>query len=237
MQFWKRAAIRLLRSPSPTLNTASSRNLGSLSARLLDSGHEHQLRVLNVGGGSRALPSSRVGRDVRNATIYLDIRHTPLVDVVGDALALPFAADSIDAALSMAVLEHLDDPGISVAEMLRVLRPDGIVYCEVPFLQVYHAAPNDYVRFTHSGIRRLFRDFDEIDLGVCAGPSSALSWMLRGFLAGLFSGFSTNRRVLLVAEFFAAWLTFPVKYLDYFFADRPGARGTASAFYFLGAKK
>jgi hypothetical protein len=121
--------------------------------------------------------------------------------------------------------------------MHRVLKPNGIVYCEIPFLQVYHAAPNDYGRFTDSGIRHLFGDFDEIDLGVCAGPSSALSWILRSYLAGLLSGFSNNTRALLVAEFVAAWLTFPIKYLDYLFAERPGARGIASAFYFLGVKK
>lgn len=237
MQALKRAAIRLLRFPGPTLNTASSRNMKALGARLAGSGRDGRLRVLNVGGGGRALPANHVGRGVVDAVIYLDIRRTPLVGVVGDALALPFADDSMDAALSLAVLEHVNDPGLSVAEMRRVLKPNGLVYCEIPFLQAYHAAPHDYTRFTNSGIRRLFRDFDEVDLGVCTGPSSALSWILRRYLAGLLTGFSNNRRAVFVAEFLAAWLTFPIKYLDYLFAGRPGAAEIASAFYFLGKKK
>ena len=237
MQALKRAAIRLLRSPGPTLNTASSRNMRSFGARLSDFGSDGRLRVLNVGGGGRPLPASQVGCGVVDATIYMDIRRTPLVGVVGDALALPFADDSMDAALSLAVLEHVGDPGQSVAEMRRVLKPNGLVYCEVPFLQAYHAAPHDYTRFTDSGIRRLFRDFDEVDRGVCTGPSSALSWILRRYLAGLLTGFSDNRRAVFVAEFVAAWLTFPIKYLDYLFAERPGAPEIASAFYFLGKKK
>lgn len=193
--------------------------------------------MLNVGGGARALPARRVSRDVRNATIYLDIRQTPLVGVVGDALTLPFADESMHAVLSMAVLEHLEDPAQATQEMLRVLKPSGIVYCEVPFLQIYHAAPHDYMRFTNSGIRRLFRDFHEIDQGVCAGPSSALSWILRGYLAGLLTGFSHNRRARVLAEFLAAWLTFPIKYADYLIANRPAASNIASACYFLGVKR
>ena len=237
MQALKRAALRLLRFPGPTLNTASARNMRALGARLAGHGRDGRLRVLNVGGGGRALPANDVGRGVVDATIYLDIRRTPLVGVVGDALALPFADGSVDAALSLAVLEHVSDPELSVAEMLRVLKPDGLVYCEVPFLQAYHAAPHDYTRYTNSGMRRLFRDFDEIDLGVCTGPSSALSWILRRYLAGLLTGFSDNRRAKFLAEFVAAWLTFPIKYLDYLFAGRPAAPEIASAFYFLGKKK
>ena len=80
-------------------------------------------------------------------------------------------------------------------------------------------------------------DFDEIDLGVCTGPSSALSWILRRYLAGLLTGFSDNRRAKFLAEFVAAWLTFPIKYLDYLFAGRPGAAGDCVGVLLFGQEK
>ncbi len=237
MSILKQLALRLYRHPGPTLNLASARNLRSLSSRLSRAKGGAGLKILNIGGGGRPLPADHVAADVRDATIFVDIRRTPLVNVVGDAAALPFVDGSIDAALSLALLEHVPDSVRSVAEMHRVLKRGGLVYCEIPFLQVFHAAPNDYGRFTDVGIRHLFRHFEEVKLGVCVGPSSALSWMLREYLAGLFTWFSDNRRAKLVADFLAAWLTFPIKYLDLLFAHRPSARTMASAFYFLGAKK
>ena len=38
--------------------------------------------------------------------------------------------------------------------MMRVLKPNGFIYIEVPFLQGFHADPNDF----HSYTRRL-KDF------------------------------------------------------------------------------
>lgn len=227
----------LYRYPGPTLNTASGRNLRTFSQSLLAGAHDGDLRILNIGGGGRALPSRHVHPRVRAGTLYLDIRRTPLVSVVGDALHLPFADGSFDAALSLALLEHVPDAQHAVAEMGRVLKLGGLLYCEVPFLQVYHAAPADYVRFTESGVRRLFKGFRETDFGVCAGPSSALSWVLRKYIAGVLSGFSEHRRARQAAEFLAAWLTFPIKYLDLLMADRPAAREMASAFFYTGVKK
>jgi SAM-dependent methyltransferase len=45
----------------------------------------------------------------------------------GDAIALPFANSSFDAALMALVIFYVSDPAKSVAEMTRVVRPGGIV--------------------------------------------------------------------------------------------------------------
>ncbi len=45
----------------------------------------------------------------------------------GDALALPFAADSFDAAFMALVIFFLPDPAKGVAEMARIVRPGGFV--------------------------------------------------------------------------------------------------------------
>jgi SAM-dependent methyltransferase len=46
---------------------------------------------------------------------------------LGDAMALPFAADRFDAALMALVIFFVPDPAAGVAEMARVVRPGGIV--------------------------------------------------------------------------------------------------------------
>jgi len=85
------------------------------------------------------------------------------------------ASASVDGVLIQAVLEHVLDPAQVVGEIHRVLRPDGLVYAETPFLQQVHAGPNDFTRFTSSGHRYLFRAFAEIAAGPVAGPGASCS--------------------------------------------------------------
>lgn len=69
---------------------------------------------LSIGGGPM-----RVSPDVTN----LNIGNFRNVDVIGDALLLPYADSSVDSIYCEAVLEHLTDPTVAVSEMFRVLKP------------------------------------------------------------------------------------------------------------------
>lgn len=51
---------------------------------------------------------------------------------VDDATQLPFADAAFDAALCIEVMEHLFEPHIAAAEILRVLRPGGVLIVTVP---------------------------------------------------------------------------------------------------------
>jgi len=106
-----------------------------------------------------------------------------------------------------------------VREIHRVLRPHGVLYVEVPFLEGFHADPDDYQRFTFRGLDVLLRRFEILDREVCVGPSSALNWILREYPGAWFR----RPRLALAAKFFAAWVTAPIRYLDYVMASRPSA--------------
>lgn len=224
-------ARRCYRVPSPTYNHASHRNLQRFGSALSGPARRDGARVLNVGGGGRQFPPGTLDGFVRQSTVNIDVDPHPGVHVVADAVRLPFASNAFGGALSTAVLEHVRRPSAAMAEVARVCAPGALIYIEVPFLQGFHASPNDYQRYTSSGVAELLRDFEDVEVGVCVGPSSALSWVLRGYIKGVLSGFSRSRIRERAAEFVAAWLTTPVKFLDRVVADRPAAEDLASGFY------
>ncbi len=56
----------------------------------------------------------------------------PWMVVQGDTFHLPFADRSFDCVIASEVLEHLEDDAAAIAEMSRVLRPQGLLAVSVP---------------------------------------------------------------------------------------------------------
>jgi|KBSMisStaDraftv2_1062788.scaffolds.fasta_scaffold05993_5 SAM-dependent methyltransferase/uncharacterized protein YbaR (Trm112 family) len=119
---------------------------------------------LSIGGGPM-----RVSPDVTN----LNIGNFRNVDVIGDALLLPYADSSVDSIYCEAVLEHLTDPTVAVSEMFRVLKPEGKVVAITPFLQRFHGYPSHFQNFTLFGHSLLFSraGFRLLESGTCGGPT------------------------------------------------------------------
>ena len=70
------------------------------------------------------------------------------VDVVlDDPHTLPFAAESVDIVVSNSCLEHSEMFWLSFLEMLRVLRPTGLLYLNVPSNGDFHRYRVDCWRF------------------------------------------------------------------------------------------
>lgn len=131
--------------------------------------YQNQYKIVHIGGGpNRNHPLE----------INLNIAKMDNVDIIGDAENLPFENDSIDVLISNAVLEHVKDLNKAVAEMKRVLKPNGFVYIEIPFMQHYHTHDSygvtfeDYRRLTKKGLQETFSFCEPIDVGVCVGPIS-----------------------------------------------------------------
>lgn len=65
---------------------------------------------------------------------------SPSADLLADAHALPFQADTFDVVFSYAVLEHLYNPFLAVQEVARVLRPGGLFIGTVSQGEPYHGS-------------------------------------------------------------------------------------------------
>jgi len=159
--------------------------------------------ILVVGGGS--IGSTRFLYENPDVTIIgSDIYRSPSTSIIADGHHLPLKDASVHGVWIGAVLEHVLTPAEVVAEIHRVLVPGGIVFAESPFMQQVHEGAFDFTRFTLSGHRWLFRQFEEIDSCVCTGPSSALIWSIRYYVASIFGSYKAGT----IAALMFFWVRF-----------------------------
>ena len=216
--------------PNPSKNLSARRNFARMAGRLR--ARSSAARILVVGGATLGYGMEVLAQDPALELVETDVTFGARTRLICDAHRLPFPDESFDGAVAQAVLEHVADPYRCVDEIHRVLKPEGLVYAETPFMFQGHLGAFDFTRFTHLGHRRLFRKFDEIDSGVAGGPGMALAWSYMAFLRS----FSGSRAWRSLAMAFA-WLTgFWLKYFDSYLARQPGALDAASGCYFLGLK-
>jgi SAM-dependent methyltransferase len=157
-----------------------------------------------------------------------DIYPSSNTTIVADGHALPFIDASFDGVWIQAVLEHVLDPPIVVAEIYRVLRPGGLVYADTPFMQPVHEKAYDFTRYTVSGHRWLFRNFTMLDAGASAGGAgTALRWSVQYLVRSLTGSHAVGKAVSLVL--------FWTRFLDRAGKRRPNA-DAASGVYFFGSK-
>lgn len=183
--------------------------------------------VLVIGGGTIGCGAEELYRDPSIDLVGTDVYASQNTTLVADAHRLPFEDHVFDGVWLQAVLEHVLEPATVVAEIHRVLRPSGLVYAETPFMQQVHERAYDFTRFTQSGHRWLFRQFDEIRAGPVGGAGVALIWAIRYFARALGAGDKLSRLISL--PFF--WLRF----FDTIGRGRAVADG-ASGVFFLGRR-
>jgi SAM-dependent methyltransferase len=169
------------------------------------------------------------------SVVCVDIMPGPHVDLVADAHDLHMVPDnSVDCVISISVLEHVRYPQKVVAEIHRVLKPDGVVYLNIPFVFAFHGDPDDFYRFSCNGIRILCEAFDEVDSGFNRGPASTMCDLLVRFCAIVFS--FNNRRLYELNRIGFGWLLFWIKYLDAVIGRYESAQVIHAGAYFVGRK-
>ena len=216
--------------PSINGNYVSAVKLKSFKNLLLNKSKNSKILIIGSGFESQGINNNFMHSN-NFQVLETDVSFSSNVDVICDGHCLPFKDKSFDAVILQAVLEHVIDPYKCVDEVKRVLKNNGLVYAETPFMQQLHQAPFDFTRFTFLGHRWLFRSFSHIDSGVVCGPGMALAWSIRG----LFSNIVKNRTFSKILSKIAHICFFWLKYLDYFIVKRKsGGFDSASSIFFIG---
>jgi len=146
-----------------------------------------KMLVIDIGGGlrvdkeknNRYDPAREWLRPYIEKVDYkiMDPVDTYHPDIVGDIHHLPFADESLDAIICIAVLEHVENPILAMQEMYRALKPGGYLYIYVPFLYYYHAEKGyygDYWRFTKDTLAYLAKPFSVFEISPVRGALATL---------------------------------------------------------------
>ena len=188
--------------------------------------------VINMGSGVESF-YKKIFNPFKGL-IRIGIPHNGEVNAYGDAMALPLKNDSVDLFISSSVIEHLPDPEKAVSELFRTIKPDGLVYAEIPFIGAYHMDPHDYQRYTISGIESLFNRHGFVleEKGICSGPITALVLLFQHAIVEVFPCGPPQYIMRLILT----WILHPLKYLDFIFGQSKWGEYLACNFFYLGRK-
>ena len=184
-------------------------------------------KILVIGGGKIGNGIKEIYDSKEIEVIAFDIYASENLTFIADAHYIPLKDESVDGVIIQAVLEHVLNPQKVVDEIYRVLKKEGIVYAETPFLQPVHEGAFDFTRFTESGHRFLFKKFELISSGSLAGPGMNLLWDIEYLTRGIFKSVMVGK----LAKLAFFW----VKYFDLIISEKY-AIDAANGIYFLGCK-
>ena len=138
-----------------------------------------QKKILDFGGGEA--PYKKYLSDNNDLYIVLEVdidshfvnkRLNEHLYVIGDGHDDMFCDNSFDLILMFEVLEHLRNPFTIIENCSRWLRPNGLLVISVPQYWHIHGWPNDYFRYTISGVKHLgkINGLELIDYWAMGGP-------------------------------------------------------------------
>jgi len=106
---------------------------------------------LGSGNGGMLFPFAALGRCIAVDTyVDPDLRRFVRLSRLGVhqlravAQSLPLASESVDVVILAEVLEHLDQPSVAGAEILRILKPGGVCLLSTPPRLVFARRPDPH---------------------------------------------------------------------------------------------
>ena len=214
-------SVQFLKSPAPFKWFGRRKKLDWICRTFKDDGI-----YIDIGGTGNIHPS----------VVNINISASDTTHIVSDGQRLPFEDNSIDGIFTLLVLEHVQHPDRIAREIFRVLKPGGFVFATLPFIQVMHNNPKDYYRYTEDGIKTLFSDFQTQELQIAAGPSAAVIWILKEYLA-ILCPFSHYNVIYLSVREILGWLLYPLIIFDLYLNRKKRSAKMASFFSYYGLKK
>jgi SAM-dependent methyltransferase len=100
----------------------------------------------------------------------VDMREGPGVDLVASVEKLPLADHSVGCVIALSTFEHVQRFWLGFEELIRVLRPDGMLVISCPFHFHIHDYPSDYWRFTPAALELLLERFPRKLIGQQGPP-------------------------------------------------------------------
>ncbi|MBN9535409.1 MAG: methyltransferase domain-containing protein [Alphaproteobacteria bacterium] len=165
------------------VGTSVSREIELLFDRVAQAAGRRTPRVLQVG--SRSLLSDRNERNWRSLVakrfgprarfVGLDAFAGTNVDCVADicsdprTLAARLKEAEFDLVICRHVLERTRHPARAARNIERLLRSGGVAYISTAWSQAFHATPDDYWRFSLSGLLLLFGRLEVASAFYCGG--------------------------------------------------------------------
>ena len=113
-------------------------------------------QILVIGAGECGSGTEALWGDPQIEIEGVDIYRAETVSVVCDAHYLPYPNETFDGVWIQAVLEHVVEPWVVVAEIHRVLKKSGLIYAETPLCSRSMRVPMTLQDLPCSGIAIFF---------------------------------------------------------------------------------
>ncbi|MFN0154413.1 MAG: class I SAM-dependent methyltransferase [Gaiella sp.] len=136
-------------------------------------------RLLDVGCGEK--PYGPLFAPFVSTHVGVDPVENPVAELRGPIEALPVDDGSFDVVLCAQVLEHVDDPSAAARELHRVLAPGGRLLLSTHGAMVFHPAPVDHWRWTHTGVARVLereREWASVTVTPGCGTTASLTMLI-----------------------------------------------------------
>ena len=158
------------------VGSSVTREVDLLLDRVAEEAGRRAPRILQIGSrvniadrnerNWRALATKRF--DKRAKFVGIDLLEGANVDVVLDiccdsrTLETALGSDPFDLVICCHVLEHTKNPNRAARNIQSVMKAGALAYVATPWSQAFHAAPDDYWRFSFRGLVQLFGGLDMV---------------------------------------------------------------------------
>jgi SAM-dependent methyltransferase len=172
---------------NPRMNPSRG-HLAKFIARAAESMKPGQ-KVLDAGAGDcryRVHFPEQVYESADFAQVEKDYGEVGELTYVCSLDAIPVEDSRYDMVLLTQVMEHIPNPGEVLAEIRRVLKPEGMLWLSAPLFYPEHEQPYDFFRYTQFGHQRLLEaaGFEVVEIDWLEGYFATLGYQLQ---AGFFN--------------------------------------------------